>query len=107
MPTDIHFYKDEEERGVGRVLLANLESIKTEASRALGSLAAGSQQITSSVTNLTAGLPASNDTLASAGQLPAQSGQSVASNNGGAAVDVRFIVTSPSMLSTLFINVII
>jgi len=80
--------KDEEERGVGRVLLANLESIKTEASRALGSLAAGSQQITSSVTNLTAGLPASNDTLASAGQLPAQSGQSVASNNGGAAVDV-------------------
>jgi len=80
--------KDEEERGVGQVLLANLESIKSEASRALASLAAGSQQITSSLNNLTVGLPASNDTLASADTLPAQSGQSVASNNGGAAVDV-------------------
>ena len=90
------------------MLLANLESIKSEASRALASLAAGNQQMTSSVNNLTVGLPASNDTLASAGQVPAQSGQSVANNNnGGAAVDVRFIVTSPSMLSTLFINVII
>ena len=66
------------------MLLANLESIKSEASRALASLAAASgQQITSSN-----GLPASNATL-----LPAQS---VASNNGGAAVDVRFIVTSLS-----------
>jgi len=80
--------KDEEERGVGQVLLANLESIKSEASRALASLAAGSQQITSSLNNLTVGLPASNDTLASADTLPAQSGQSAASNNGGAAVDV-------------------
>merc|ERR1711971_1220494 len=68
--------KDEDERGAGRVLLANLESIKSEASRALASLAAaGGQQITSSN-----GLPASNATL-----LPAQS---VANNNGVAAVDV-------------------
>ena len=87
------------------MLLANLESIKSEASRALASLAAGSQQITSSLNNLTVGLPASNDTLASADTLPAQSGQSAANNK--AAVDVRFIVTSLSMLSTLFINVII
>ena len=84
MQNDLHFYKDEDERGAGRVLLANLESIKSEASRALASLAASSN-----VNN--PGLPASNGTLAGADPL-----QSVASNNGGAAVDVSFIVTSPS-----------
>jgi len=86
--------KDEEERGVGRVLLASLEGTKSEATRALASLVPDGQQGSNNVNNTNPAvglLPASNDTLAGGDQvgISAVSGTVPGAQiNGGAAVDV-------------------
>merc|ERR1711974_505285 len=86
--------KDEEERGVGRVLLASLEGTKSETTRALASLVPDGQQGSNNVNNINPAvglLPASNDTLAGGDQvgISAVSGTVPGAQiNGGAAVDV-------------------